>query len=135
MSDTLSMVGSVRITLSHEGIDQSLVGPNAISTECYNYLMNCMTDSGTAIKVISNIQFFYNIGTLSSNVITTVTKSRPTEKSALFTAELSNTIPIKDVYEARLITADYTTYSSFALPTITTPGGYTMSVAWTIAYP
>lgn len=138
MYDTLSpMFGSIRITLSHEGIDEIFNGRNAISVDCYSYLMDCIVNTAGTLDPITDIIFYYYVGTVnSSTVIYDITKSRPTPKSSNFRATISNAIaPIKNIYEARLTTNTNIVYSTYSLPVITIPAGYTMSVDWTISYP
>ena len=134
MSDTLSITGSVQIILSHNGIDQIINGPNAISTECYNYLLNCMVSSSVSVSVISNMMLYYN-STISSTILS-VAKSRPTSRTAQFRSTLSSTIvTFEDIWQARLITSGTITYSTYSLPFIDVPSGYTMSIDWTISAP
>lgn len=134
MSDTLGITGSVQITISHDGIDQIINGPNAISTECYNYLLNCMVSSSVSVSVISNMMLYYN-STISSTIVS-VSKSRPTERSAQFRATISSSVTtFEDVWQARLITSGSITYSTYSLPYINVPTGYTMSIDWTISAP
>lgn len=133
MSETLSIQGSVQIILSYDGIDHIINGPNAISTECYNYMLNSIVYSTMTLTPISNMLIYYN-GIIGSTIVS-VSKSRPTDTTAQFRSTISSLTNTMNIWQARLITAGNITYSTYSMPSVLVPPGYTISIDWTISAP